>query len=259
MKQLSLTIFELIYLGSLTGQYMHAVPNVYSELSEHDASESRQAAMDSLLAKGFIEMDFDGEITIGKKISHIVRFCGACDGYFLLSINRTDGDREERVVWRKDGQLLQAEIRNTHFLFSETTQEEFLQYIRSVLDDTAFKGKTGDIQLTLLALKKAKQSLRWGEQVAEKDLLPKAGEPEMINGILDALAGRADLIAAGWVDLLPHVSSVTHLISKGSCGYMEITPVVEQYRSAAVFSGIHGTALKEKLIAEAKRFAYGEG
>ena len=66
MKQLSLTIFELIYLGNLTGKYMHAVPNVYSELSEHDASESRQAAMDSLLAKGIIEMDFHGEITISQ-------------------------------------------------------------------------------------------------------------------------------------------------------------------------------------------------
>lgn len=239
MKQLSLTIFELIYLGNLTGKYMHAVPNVYSELSEHDAAESRQTAMDSLLAKGFIEMDFDGEITISQPVLELVRFCTECDGYVLASRNQSGAERNDTILWRRQSAFMYAALQGMDYRFSLISPVLAAEHINGlwfrtypeVADSTSAK-------IPQCVLKKAKRLLdRNDRDAAARVLTQTRVEPWLTKIILDALSGASDFYSIIFVDMREDsATSGSFIFSAGWFGCLQMCPVVDHYRSAAVFT-----------------------
>lgn len=259
MKQLSLTIFELIYLGNLTGKYMHAVPNVYSELSEHDASESRQAAMDSLLAKGFIEMDFDGEITISQPILEFVQFCTECDGYVLASRNGSGTERNDMILWRKQNAFMHATLQGMDYQFSLTSPLSAADQINGLWFRTYPEvSDSKSVQITQLVLKKAKRLLAQNEyDAAERVLTQSRVDPWLSQIILDALSGVSDFYSILFVDM--HEESATSnsfVFSAGRFGCLQMCPVVDNYRSAAVFTLVSPKEIKAAIRNETINFIH---
>lgn len=257
MTQLNLTIFELIYLGDLSGKYMHAVPDVYGELSEHETLEFRQAAMDSLLAKGFIEMNFDGEITISKQILEYVRFCTECDGYVLISRNGADAERNDMILWRMRGAFMHATLQGVNYQLSIVSPMTAVDRINGLWFKTYPKAASGgSAQITKLVLKKVKRLLRQNEYVAAKHTLAQNHvEPWLSKIILDALSGVYDFYSILFVDMQgENAASSSFTFLAGGFGCLKVCPIVDNYRSAAVFLLVSPAEVKAEIQREALSF-----
>lgn len=257
MEQLSLTIYELIYLGNLTGKYMHAVPNVYGELSEHEASEVRQAAMDSLLAKGFIAMDFDGEITISEPVLAFVQFCTACDGYAFASRNFAGAEPHDAIIWRKQKAFLHAALQGTDYRFTLLSPSSAASCINDLLQRDYPETAVGNsVQLTQLVLKKAKRFLEQNAYDAAARLLAQNRvDPSLSPVLLAALSGRADLYSFLFVDMREtQAVSDSFLFAAGRFGCLQICPAMEGYRSAAVFTAASLPKIRAAIRHETENF-----
>lgn len=257
MEQLNLTIFELLYLGNLTGKYMYAVPNVYGELSEHDASELRQAAMDSLLAKGFITMDFDGEITISAPVSAFVSFCTACDGYAFVSSSRHGAEQQDRIIWRKQDAFLCAALQDVNYQFTQLSPQSAAACINDLLRQDYPEAAVGNsVQLTQPVLKKAKRFLEQNAYDAAARLLAQNHvDAQLSPGLLAALSGRADLYSFLFVDMREtQAVSGSFLFAAGAFGCLQICPAMEGYRSAAVFTTASPAELGAAIRRETEKF-----
>lgn len=262
MKQLSLTIFELIYLGNLMGKYMHAVPNVYSELSEPDASESRQAAMDSLLAKGFIEMDFDGEITVSQPVLEFVQFCAECDGYILASRNGTVTERNDLIIWRKQNAFMQATLMGMDYQFTLVSALSAADQINSLWFRAYPEvSDSKSVQITQFALKQAKRLLSQSNyDAAERVLIQNRVDPWLSRIILDALSGVSDFYSLIFVDMNEEsATSSSFIFSAGRFGCLQMCPVVENFRSAAVFTLVSPKEIKAAIQNKTSSFVQHKG
>lgn len=256
MENLCLSLYEWDYLGSVRKAPIPAIPDAYKSLPRDVAGELRQAAMDSLLARGLICMDFDGEISLSAAAQERLRICLDCDGYYLVSLYRTDGTRREELIWKKGKEFLRAEITGTNYTLSRVSAEEIRTTVQCLADSriTVDHGEAS-IQLTQYVLKKAKNAIKQGNQAhAARLLLPGGGNMELAAAVLDALSGRADLLIAACVELRKADANATHLISIGQYGYLEVLPTVEDYRSAAVFSYADGEELRSRLMQEVDAF-----
>lgn len=259
MNNLSLSLYELIYLGIVLKRPIQAIPNTFNDLPQEDASEFRQAALDSLLAKGLITMDFDGELSISSEAQELLNICIECDGYYLLNLHKTDGSRTEEVIWRKGNAFLYAEVVDyeyAEYIFSPISAEEIRTKVESVIDcDITTACARTSIQLTQLILKKAKRAIRQNNKMLAINLLAQSGaQGELLSALLDALSGNANLITTACVDVKKSDPPVTHLISQYSNGYMEIVPIVDNYRSAALFLCSSSVTLKYQLTTEIHNF-----
>lgn len=239
MIQLDLTVFELMFLGNLAGKYMHAVPNVYEALSENDASEARQAAMDSLLAKEFIEMDFDGDIVISQPVLKFVQFCTDCDGYIVASRSGAGEERIDTILWRKQGAFMRAIVQGLDYHFSLVPPVAAAEFINGLLlRKYPEAAEHTCVQITQLVLKKAQRLLAQNEyNAAERVLAQNRVDPWLSQIILDSLSGLSDFYSVLFVDLRESSAKTRSFIfSAGRFGCLQMCPVVEDFRSAAVFS-----------------------
>lgn len=256
MSNLFLSLYELIYLGVVLDKPIQAIPNTYSELSPDEASEFRQAAMDSLLAKGLLCMDFDGELSISDSTKEYLHTCLECDGYYLINCNRTDGSRTEEVVWRKGNDFMLAVVSEGEYAFFQISATELFNMVqKAICAETVTRFETESVQVTQFVLRKAKKALNQGNMNLAITLLMQSGaKGDLLTGIIDALSDKANLITVACVDLKPGNSPITHLISQGQKGYIKIVPIIDNFRSAAVFSFANHEALKKQIFSEVQEF-----
>lgn len=215
MPHNSFSAIEVAAIASAVGvEKVYGFPNISDGLPEGEQIACLQNAVDDLIRKHIIKMDFDGNTELDAEYADIFSVIFACKK--CLTVNLQDGSNGARafIFWKTENEsLVMAEAIEGKYVFSNS--DGF--FLKSLIASFPFKPTVGsmtNLVIPGISLTKAKRACDEQRHDDAARLLRQAGADESVAGALvEGLCCRAEVVSTVLIEpeLGDHVTEHTYL------------------------------------------------
>jgi len=136
MEQYSLTAKEFIYLCLNAGaKKVYGVEDEFKKVSKDHLTTEFSNVQKELVQKRYMRIDFDGNVTVKKKVLDNIRICALCDRVVLFAASGDTGNKKRNYYFKGDEAVCLIGEAGTYLLErveKETVTEAILKEMSQV-------------------------------------------------------------------------------------------------------------------------------
>lgn len=241
---------ELIYAASLLKfNVLYGIPDVISSAPEEYRSEIIHDSMQSLMSKHCLDMDMDGNFSVGKELAEILAYCSLCDAVLSVSVRTEDDIEDIRVLWRYKDLYLQGIVVDNSYQFFFLTEQE----VRNVLGlYSELKPCSADVETITVPytiLRKIKRFQKHADVFnATKQVMAYGASYEFAEDIaLSLLELNAFHMYSLTLTNGENIENKGIAFSEAAHSYVVIRQETEDFKTNVVFSKASSDELKAKI------------
>lgn len=263
MKDMELTSQEIMYLAAACRKdKVYAVDNLFLQMPEEDIGMEKQKALDALLQKGLMQMDFDGDICPSADAKKLIDFLSDCSAFSLLTFQDGAGGYQKKIAWKLHDEFLLSDEKNGIYRMNPSLADAAATDLQAFFCwDTPECDVGESVTVPQLDLKKAKRHQKTEDYDAALRVLRQAGiTGKMAETVVASLFEKTSFYSAVYVNLdRDEPSAESCMFSCGEFGYLQMCPAVENYRSTAVFTMTTKEILRNAVNGIIQAFVKTEG
>lgn len=206
MENLILDSKEIMYLCALLGaNEVYGIDDGFAFIPKDRLSQAVSETADSLMRKGCLEMDFDGNNTVQSDTSDIIKTIAYSQSHLILHSLCSDLQDNPCVFYRNGNRIVKAEFKDNVFEITKITAEEMKLEICSRFSESSPQNSNGFYRVHGDVFESARDLASDGKIEEATKLLCKNG----IDG------QSAELIVKGYTQKSDFVSAVVSCTVKG--------------------------------------------
>lgn len=198
MNDLMLSSCELMYLCIAAGaKKIHGISDELSHLSENQVASVVDNAVESLIRKEYIDMDFNGNTVVSSKVNEFIKIISGCKKTLLL--RRTIGGKHlEPLFFYSDGSnILRSDFEKDQYRMQKITQEELKAELLSFFGTSfseSFESKYYNLPMKIFA--QAKQFASTENNKGKILLAGNGMDNETAELIIEGFGGKHSFLSA---------------------------------------------------------------
>lgn len=206
MKKLVLNSREIMYLCAVLGaNEVYGIADGFVSVPQNKLMQAVNETIDSLAAKGCLEMDFDGNNTIEPNTANTMKIIAQSQSHLILHSMRAGLQSNPCIFYSSGGEIVKSEFKNDTFEISRVTAEEMKSEINSRFSASLSESGNLGCRLQSSVFENARE-LAVGSKCEE------AAKLLCENGIGSR---SAELIVKGYMQKSDFVSAVVSCTLKG--------------------------------------------
>lgn len=189
-EKIILSSCEILHIiGTLGIDEFYGIEDGFGDMSEFEIETAIISVEDSLLSKGYAELDFDGKFSVTESISDILLVCTDCDKYLDVQIKGLKNIR--RAIYCKGEKIVELEeVSPKKYSISFSNIEQIKNDIFDNLNWISEKYKIpGKYFFTQSILKSAKSKIGFG---SEEELTKECNNQNTAKVIANGLNGNSN-------------------------------------------------------------------
>ena len=214
-------------------------------------TQEQSSGVDSLLKKGYLELDFSGEMELRPGLETLVDACASCSRYLTLS-GRSGHGAQSKTIWKNGTEYWGADRDQQTLLFREVKPEEL--YDQILTDAIQIPEMAGEAQAVVpqMLLIKAKRFQAKADAEGAAQLLVKNNVPdELAHTIACGLMEQGQFYSAVLADQAGNTRSLCVIMPENIA--LSYEPAVVDFQTCVRFAQIgqstFGTQLRSILDA----------
>lgn len=158
MEQYHITAKEFIYLCLNAGaKKVYGIENEFKNVREENLMTEFSNVQKELIEKRYMRMDFDGNVTIKKKVLEEIEICALCDRAVMFTASGDKGNKKKNYYFKGDevvsliwseGNYLLEKVDQTE-VFSMLWQDMSIAENMTVKEKISLSVKQNDVQKAL--------------------------------------------------------------------------------------------------------------
>lgn len=206
MENLILDSKEIMYLCALLGaNEVYGIDDGFAFISKDKLSQAVSETADSLMRKGCLEMDFDGNNTVQSDTSDIIKTIAYSQSHLILYSLCSGLQENPCVFYRNGNSIVKSEFKNNTFEIAKITAEGMKTEINSRFSECRSQNSNESYRVHGDVFEKARELAVDGKSEESAKLLCENG----IDG------QSAKLIVNGYMQKSDFVSAVVSYTVKG--------------------------------------------
>lgn len=188
-------------------------------------TQEQSSGVDSLLKKGYLELDFSGEMELCPGLEALVDACASCSRYLTLS-SRSGHGTQNKTIWKNDTEYWCADRDQQTLFFREVKPEELHDQL--LIDAIQLPETAGEAQVAVpqMLLFKAKRFQAKADAAGAAQLLVKNNVPdELAHTIACGLMEQGQFYSAVLADRAGNTCSICVIAPENIALAYELTVV----------------------------------
>lgn len=214
-------------------------------------AQEQSSSVDSLLKKGYLELDFSGEMELRPGLEALIDACASCSRYLTLS-SRSGHGTQNKTIWKNGTEYWCADRDQQTLLFREVKPEELHDQL--LIDAIQLPETAGEAQVAVpqMLLIKAKRFQAKADAEGAAQLLVKNNVPdELAHTIACGLMEQGQFYSAILADRAGNTRSLCVIMPENIA--LSYEPAVVDFQTCVRFAQIgqstFGTQLRSILDA----------
>lgn len=246
--QITLSSCEILHIiGSLGKDDFFGIDDGYIDMDDIEINAAVANAENSLIEKGYAELDFNGNFTILKDVSDILLICADCEKMLDIEIANIDKSKFKRTIYSKDNKLVEFETvggsnyKITYGLLDDIKNTIF-DNLNWIKERSAIPGR---FFFTQKVLTDAKQTLGFG---TEERLVKECNNTNTAKVIANGLNGNSNYYSFTLFDFETETIEINSLMILNSVdGSLEMEPEGINSNGSYAFKPIDYETVKTRI------------
>lgn len=246
--KISLSSCEILHIiGSLGKDDFFGIDDAFIELNDIEISNTIANAENSLIDKGYAELDFNGNFSIRQDITDMLLICANCEKMLDIEISNANRSKIKKTVYSKDSKLVEFDVvGSSNYIISYCNIEDIKNTIFCNLNwinvKTAIPGR---FFFTQKVLTDAKQTLGFG---TEEQLVKECKNTNTAKVIANGLNGSSNYYSFTLFDFETETIEVSSLMILNSAdGSLEMEPEGDNTENSYAFKPIDYETVKNRI------------
>lgn len=246
--KISLSSCEILHIiGSLGKDDFFGIDDGFIEMDDMEINGAIARAENSLIDKGYAELDFNGNFSIRQDVTNILLICAECEKMLDIEISGVNKSKIKKTIYSKDNKLVEFEIvGNSHYIISycalENIKNLIFENLNWISEKTAIPGR---FFFTQKVLTDAKQTLGFG---TEEQLVKECKNTNTAKVIANGLNGNSNYYSFTLFDFETETIEVNSLMILNSAdGSLEMEPDGNDSGSSYAFKPIDYETVKNRI------------
>ena len=190
-QELVLSINELLFLASEAGApEFFGVGDPFFYMSVEQIRSTFENAAAYLDKKGYVEMDFEGNIRISEEVLALIRPCAFCSAYLTIE---NGSSKEREIYYFAEDILVKLWKCEDGWHLKRANREEELTNLCNRYDSDVYNIMTPKMKVSSKQLKKLKKAVINQEDEEQKQILESLESDEMRTVLLDIVSEEAEI------------------------------------------------------------------
>lgn len=210
-------------------------------------TQEQSSGVDNLLKKGYLELDFSGEMELRPGLEALIDACASCSRYLTLS-SRSGRGAQSKMIWKNGTQYWCADRSQQMLFFREVKLEEL--HDRLLTDAIQIPEMAGEAQTVVpqMLLIKAKRFQEKADAEGAAQLLVKNHVPnELAHTIACGLMEQGQFYSAVLADRAGNTRSLCVIVPENIALVYE--PTVVDFQTCVRFTQIDRNTFETQLQA----------
>lgn len=261
MIQKRFTAREIVCMAVLCRERsLYGIPDEFRRIPEEQRQREMQWALDRLVDRGVVEMDFDGRVSMNSDYLWLIESICRCERCVTLERREAEVKKEAFIFWRTGDKFLIAELDGETYLFSLADPLIMRGILEECVLTSSVRSLGGEAVVPNTELKKAARFRRQGNYTEAIRILRQNGaEERLVQFILDWTAEKASFVFLRNMEIRDGVctqNEISYGVAEGLV--LSVQKTVVNYATCTVFREVDGETVSVALAAAADAFL-GEG
>lgn len=134
-EKVELSPCEILHIiGTLGKDDFFGIEDGFVDMDEIEIKVAISKAENTLIEKGYAELDFNGNFSVAEEINEILLLCADCDRYLDVQITNVNGSDIKKSIYRKNNKFVSLEEVNSEYYLIcytniQTIKDEILSNI----------------------------------------------------------------------------------------------------------------------------------
>lgn len=246
--QITLSSCEILHIiGSLGKDDFFGIDDGYTDMDDMEINGAIAKAETSLIEKGYAELDFNGNFSVGKDVSDILLICAECEKMLDIEISGVNKSKIKKTIYAKEHKLVEFNaIGNSTYIITYCVIGDIKTAIFNNLNWIREKSTMpGRFLFTQKVLTDAKQTLGFG---TEEHLLKECKNTDTAKVIANGLNGNSNYYSFTLFDFEKEAIEISCLMVLNSVdGSLEMEPDDSDEGNSYAFKPIDYETVKNKI------------
>lgn len=245
---ITLSSCEILHIiGSMGKDDFFGIDDGYIDMDDIEINSAIAKAENSLIEKGYAELDFNGNFSVIKEVTDILLICADCNKVLDIEISSINKSKIKKTVYSKDHRFVEfMSVGNSVYTISCCE----VSSIRSSIFDNLnwIKEKNvvpGRFFFTQKVLKDAKQTMGFG---TEEQLAKECNNTDTAKVIANGLNGNSNYYSFTLFDFEKETIEISSLMILNSAdGSLEMKPDGNEDGGSYAFKPVDFETVKSKI------------